>query len=117
MHAGDPAVHDERGGVVERSAADLLISRDEPDDGRQLQPTRQTVQRAQALLDEAGLLDEVARRIAHQGQFGEERKRCALRRGPLCGVRNLTRIPPEVTEGRIDLRQGDLHPRTFLKAS
>ena len=60
-------------------------------------------------VEEAGALEQVARRVAGQGQLREERQLGAL---PLGRGRGLEHEPPvalEVADGRVDLSERDLH--------
>ena len=116
VHRDHAPVADERGGIVQRLALAGLVPRDEADDRRQRKFAREPVERVEPAGDEPGMLDEVARRIAHDGhlrkdgEFGPERRRAPG------GIEDLRRVPAEVAHGRIDLRQCNFHGACFLIA-
>ena len=111
VHGEHAPALEECGGIVQRLALAALVARDEADDRREREFPRQPVERLQASRYEARVLDEVARRVAHQRHFGENGEGRALRRSPAGRVQDSGGVAVEVADGRVDLRQRDFHSR------
>jgi hypothetical protein len=59
---------------------------------------------------EAGLLDQIAGRIAGDGEFREDDQVCAGSRGFPGEIGHAGDVAAKVADGRIDLPQRDFHP-------
>ncbi len=57
-------------------------------------------------VDERVVLQQVERRITADAQLREDGKLGALRSGAACEIDDERRVAGDVTDGRIDLRQG-----------
>ena len=101
--AEHPAVGAHGGGVEQ---VEVLVDVAEHGDA----PSRvagQAGQRRLVVGDEAGLEDEVLGRVAGDRQLGEGGDVAAGLLGQVVGVEDLGDVAVEVTDGRVELRQGD----------
>ncbi len=107
---GDPPVAEDRGAVEQRIAAGGDVGFDEPDD--HIDPAglgSKLLQRLHPRLDERGLLQQVARGIAREGELREKHEISAGRAASAHRLRQARRIPLDVPNDRIQLREVDLH--------
>jgi hypothetical protein len=93
----------------------------EPDDSRNiivlLDDLRDALGGLLILRHKGRLLDQIARRVAAHGKFGKDDQARTGGGGAATKVYDSRGIPAEVTNGRIDLPQRNLHSLSLIDAA
>lgn len=61
------------------------------------------------VLDKRGALNQIARRVSTDGKFGEQNQSRASGLGATGEINNFGRVAGEISDGRIDLAESNLH--------
>jgi len=117
MHGSDAAVFEEGNRIVERFSPACLVRRCETDERRQFDTPSEFLDGLEAGADEAGVLDQVAGRIAHDRQLREDGQLAAHAFRPGGGLSDLLRVPGEIAHRRVDLCKRDFHLPSLKAAS
>jgi len=99
----DPAVMDEQRGVIQLA---VVLDGTADQQRRQVGARAQRLERGGGPREERPLVEQVARHVAAEAQLGEHDE---VRVQPFCRGQNPLEVAVEVSNGRIDLRQRDLH--------
>ncbi len=114
----DFALVDEDGGVDSRLAgAGRRRERDADEEGggQRRGGLAEFFNDADAAGEKAGLVEEVGGRIAAQDQLGEDGETCAGTSGALSGADDFCQISGEVSDGGVDLGEGNLHSFSLMQ--
>ena len=111
----DPAAVDQRGAVGDaaagRAGGQALGKSDDDRGARRRQRRRQRRERRRRGVEEAGPLEEIARRVAGHRQLRKDRQLRALPFGGRGRVQHQPAVALEIADGRVDLSERDLHER------